>query len=76
MYINKYKSTYTYIHIYIYLYISIYIHIYIGLLVAAMSDKRFFEDSGLLEHGAACLAAMSLRYLEPYCMYIYMYLYI
>jgi hypothetical protein len=33
-----------------------------GLLVAAMSDKRFFEDSGLLEHGAACLAAMSLRY--------------
>jgi hypothetical protein len=32
-----------------------------ALMVAALSESRFSEDSGLIEHGAACLAAMTLR---------------
>ena len=32
-----------------------------ALMVAAMSEGRFADDAALVEHGAACLAAMSLR---------------
>lgn len=32
------------------------------LLVARMAESRCLEDGALLEHGIACLAAMSLRF--------------